>query len=212
MFIVHNGIDHRVPRVDPWLTEESCNEPRGANMVSQNEALTKDKANLEGYRQNPGYQADRQSATTTGSSFSGALREVLDLDQTVVPAFINGETRTGKGVNVRPVREQDTGLVIATGNPGASDVLVYADVTISFSAMEVYRRGELVALTRKEFQTLAYFLKNARRVISRDELLDEVWGYGSYPCTRTVDNHILRLRKKLEPEPAFPKHLRTVHA
>ncbi len=154
-------------------------------MVSQNEALTKDKANLEGYRQNPGYQADRQSATTTGSSFSGALREVLDLDQTVVPAFINGETRTGKGV--------------------------YADVTISFSAMEVYRRGELVALTRKEFQTLAYFLKNARRVISRDELLDEVWGYGSYPCTRTVDNHILRLRKKLEPEPAFPKHLRTVH-
>ena len=153
-------------------------------MVSQNEALTKDKANLEGYRQNPGYQADRQSATTTGSSFSGALREVLDLDQTVVPAFINGETRTGKGV--------------------------YADVTISFSAMEVYRRGELVALTRKEFQTLAYFLKNARRVISRDELLDEVWGYGSYPCTRTVDNHILQLRKKLEPEPARPKHFRTV--
>jgi DNA-binding response OmpR family regulator len=179
-------------------------------MVSQNEALAKEKANLEGYRQNPGYQVDRPSATTTGSSFSGALREVLDLDQTVAPAFINGETRTGKGVNVRPVRE-DTGRVIATGNPGASDVLVYADVKISFSAMEVYRRGGLVALTRKEFQTLAYFLKNARRVISRDELLNEVWGYGSYPCTRTVDNHILRLRKKLEPEPALPKHLRTVH-
>jgi DNA-binding response OmpR family regulator len=83
--------------------------------------------------------------------------------------------------------------------------------TISFSAMEVHRSGELVTLTRKEFQTLAYFLKNARRVISRDELLNEVWGYKCYPCTRTVDNHILRLRKKLEPEPDLPKHLQTVH-
>jgi DNA-binding response OmpR family regulator len=48
-------------------------------------------------------------------------------------------------------------------------------------------------------------------VISRDELLNEVWGYESYPCTRTVDNHILRLRKKLEPEPRRPRHFRTVH-
>jgi DNA-binding response OmpR family regulator len=48
-------------------------------------------------------------------------------------------------------------------------------------------------------------------VISRDELLNEVWGYENYPCTRTVDTHILRLRKKLEPEPAHPKHFHTVH-
>jgi len=49
-------------------------------------------------------------------------------------------------------------------------------------------------------------------VISRDELLNEVWGYENYPCTRTVDNHILRLRKKLETEPALPKHFHTVHS
>ncbi len=91
-----------------------------------------------------------------------------------------------------------------------ADGLVYGDVTISFSAMEVYRGGQLVPLTRKEFKTLAYLLNNARRVISRDELLNEVWGYEFYPCTRTVDNHILHLRKKLEPEPARPKHFRTV--
>jgi len=96
-------------------------------------------------------------------------------------------------------------------NPGSSDVWVCGDVMISFSAMEVHRRGQLVALTRKEVQTLAYLLQNARRVISRDELLNEVWGYESYPCTRTVDNHILRLRKKLESEPARPQHFRTVH-
>jgi DNA-binding response OmpR family regulator len=91
-----------------------------------------------------------------------------------------------------------------------ADRLVYGDVTISFSAMEVHRAGQLVALTPKEFKTLAYLLKNARRVISRDELLNEVWGHEFYPCTRTVDNHILHLRKKLEPEPARPKHFRTV--
>ena len=182
-------------------------------MVSQNEALTKDQANLERYRQNRVYQADRQSARTGSSSWP--FREILAFDQTTAPAnstsFVNGETRTGKDLNACLVRKQDTLLVIATGNPGTADVLVYGDVTISFSSMEVRRSGEVVTLTRKEFQTLAYFLRNARRVISRDELLNQVWGYKCYPCTRTVDNHILRLRKKLEPEPALPKHLRTVH-
>jgi DNA-binding response OmpR family regulator len=54
-------------------------------------------------------------------------------------------------------------------------------------------------------------IKNARRAISRDELLNEVWGYENYPCTRTVDNHILRLRQKLENDPANPEHLVTIH-
>src|SRR5712671_5897545 len=187
----------------------------GSEMVSQNEALTNDEADPESYRRKPRISSGQESAAT-GPSLSGPLKRVLQLDQTVTPtnsaAFINSETRiAGKSVNVRPVRKQHTGLVIAAENSGASDVLVYGDVTISFSAMEVHRSGELVTLTRKEFQTLAYFLKNARRVISRDELLNEVWGYECYPCTRTVDNHILRLRKKLEPEPALPKHLQTVH-
>jgi DNA-binding response OmpR family regulator len=96
-------------------------------------------------------------------------------------------------------------------SPSAPDMFVFGQVTVSFSAMETRRRGQLVALTRKEFKTLAYLIKNARRVISRDELLDQVWGYQSYPCTRTVDNHILRLRIKLEAEPARPKHFLTVY-
>jgi DNA-binding response OmpR family regulator len=96
-------------------------------------------------------------------------------------------------------------------SPSAVDMFVFGEVTVSFSAMETQRNGQLVALTRKEFKTLAYLIRNARRVISRDELLNEVWGYQSYPCTRTVDNHILRLRVKLEKDPASPKHLLTVH-
>jgi DNA-binding response OmpR family regulator len=62
-----------------------------------------------------------------------------------------------------------------------------------------------------EFKTLKYLAQNTRRVISRDELLNEVWGYENYPNTRTVDNYILRLRKKLEKDPSRPIHFRTVH-
>jgi DNA-binding response OmpR family regulator len=96
-------------------------------------------------------------------------------------------------------------------NPSATDTFEFGGVKGCFSTMEVHRNGWPVILTCKEFKTLAYLIKNPRRVISRDELLNEVWGYENYPCTRTVDNHILRLRKKLETEPAHPKHFHTVH-
>jgi DNA-binding response OmpR family regulator len=96
-------------------------------------------------------------------------------------------------------------------NPNATDTFEFGGVKGCLSTMEIHRNGRPVILTCKEFKTLVYLIKNPRRVISRDELLNEVWGYQHYPCTRTVDNHILRLRKKLEPEPAHPKHFHTVH-
>jgi DNA-binding winged helix-turn-helix (wHTH) protein len=89
--------------------------------------------------------------------------------------------------------------------------LVFGDVKVSFSSMEASRKGKPVTLTALEFKILKYLVQNARRVISRDELLNQVWGYENYPCTRTVDNLILRLRQKLEREPARPVHIRTVH-
>jgi DNA-binding response OmpR family regulator len=92
-----------------------------------------------------------------------------------------------------------------------NNVVVFGDVIVSFSALEVLRKGQPVVLTALEFKTLKYFIQNARRAISRDELLNEVWGYENYPCTRTVDNHILKLRQKLEPNPSRPVHFRTVH-
>jgi DNA-binding response OmpR family regulator len=97
-------------------------------------------------------------------------------------------------------------------NPNAIDTFEFGGVKVCFSTMEIHRNGRPVILTRKEFKTLAYLIKNPRRVISRDELLNEVWGYENYPCTRTVDNHIWKLRKKLETEPAHPKHFHTVHS
>jgi len=97
-------------------------------------------------------------------------------------------------------------------NPNLTDTFEFGRVKGCFSTMEIHRNGQPVVLTCKEFKTLAYLIKNPRRVISRDELLNEVWGYENYPCTRTVDNHILKLRKKLETEPAHPKHFHTVHS
>jgi DNA-binding response OmpR family regulator len=94
----------------------------------------------------------------------------------------------------------------------ASVSLVSFDgITVDFKKMEVVREGKVVVLTAQEFKTLQFMVQNADRVISRDELLNEVWGYQNYPSTRTVDNHILKLRQKLERDPASPVHFRTVH-
>jgi DNA-binding response OmpR family regulator len=78
--------------------------------------------------------------------------------------------------------------------------------------MEVTRGGQSVSLTAQEFKTLQFMTQNAERVISRAEFLSEVWGYENYPCTRTVDTHIQTLRHKLERDPAYPMHFKTVHS
>jgi len=88
---------------------------------------------------------------------------------------------------------------------------VFEDVVVDFSSMDVSRSGERVPLTAKEFKTLEFLTRNAQRVVSRDELLNGVWGYQNYPYTRTVDNHILKLRQKLESNPSDPAHFLTIH-
>jgi DNA-binding response OmpR family regulator len=96
-------------------------------------------------------------------------------------------------------------------NSNATNTFEFGGVRGCLSTMEIHRNGRPATLTSKEFRLLAYLIKNPRRVISRDELLKKVWGYENYPSTRTVDNHILKLRKQLELEPADPKHFHTVH-
>lgn len=91
------------------------------------------------------------------------------------------------------------------------EVFSFDDVEVSFSKMELHRKGQLVPLTRQEFKMLRFFLNNQDRVVSRTELLNEVWGYNNYPTTRTVDTHMLRLRQKLEKEPDDPVRFQTVH-
>jgi DNA-binding response OmpR family regulator len=88
---------------------------------------------------------------------------------------------------------------------------VFGDVRINFPEMVAYRKDEPVKLNNLEFKLLKYFIQNPRIAISRDQLLNQVWGYENYPCTRTVDNHILKLRQKFERDPSKPEHFLTVH-
>jgi len=89
--------------------------------------------------------------------------------------------------------------------------LMFGDVEIDFTSMEAKRDGSNVSMTAQEFKLLRFLAQSPEHVISREELLNEVWGYQNYPSTRTVDNHILRLRQKLEPDPANPRYFVTVH-
>ena len=87
----------------------------------------------------------------------------------------------------------------------------FGDCEIDFLKMIARKSGKIISLTAHEFKLLRFFTKNPERVLSRDELLSDVWGYNSYPTTRTVDNQILKLRQKLESDPASPRHLQTIY-
>ncbi|HTF70359.1 MAG TPA: response regulator transcription factor [Edaphobacter sp.] len=95
--------------------------------------------------------------------------------------------------------------------PNESHIVRFGQVRIDLLAMDVFLSDRPVRLTAMEFKVLKFFLSNPNRVISRDDMLNQVWGYENYPCTRTVDNQILKLRQKLEAEAGRPVHFRTVH-
>jgi DNA-binding response OmpR family regulator len=87
----------------------------------------------------------------------------------------------------------------------------FGEIYVDFKKQEATKGKKKIDLTAKEFQLLKYFVEREGEVISRDQLLDSVWGYDALPTTRTVDNYILSLRKKIEKNPSTPKHLITVH-
>jgi DNA-binding response OmpR family regulator len=84
-------------------------------------------------------------------------------------------------------------------------------IEIDFENLRATSRGRPIEMTPKEFEILRLLIRNRSRVVSRERLLNEVWGYDAFPTTRTVDTHILNLRKKLEDDPGNPKHLISVY-
>jgi two-component system alkaline phosphatase synthesis response regulator PhoP len=99
----------------------------------------------------------------------------------------------------------------SSSQPLTAEVYKFSDVEVNVRSNEVRRNGELVDLSSKEFALLAYFIAHPVETLSRDRLLDAVWGYENYPSTRTVDTHIVHLRQKLEPNPEEPRFILTVH-
>ena len=87
----------------------------------------------------------------------------------------------------------------------------FGNITIDFKRLEVFKNSDPVKLSSKEYDVIRFFIEHEGEVVSRDMLLNEVWGYDIFPTTRTVDNLILNLRKKIEDDQSNPKHLLTMH-
>jgi two-component system alkaline phosphatase synthesis response regulator PhoP len=99
----------------------------------------------------------------------------------------------------------------ATPHTPVSEIYRFSDVEVNVRSNQVLRAGRQVELSAKEFALLAYFVAHPAETLTRDKLLDAVWGYENYPNTRTVDTHIVHLRQKLEPNPEEPRFILTIH-
>jgi DNA-binding response OmpR family regulator len=99
----------------------------------------------------------------------------------------------------------------AQGLPKNSVEFAFGEVEVNLKSCQVSRKGKALEFSSKEFDLLKFFLNHPGETLSRDRLLEEVWGYDRFPTTRTVDAHIVRLRQKVEPKPDEPRFILTVH-
>ena len=102
-------------------------------------------------------------------------------------------------------------LLRRTPPPQSADVYRFGEITVDFRKAEVVRDGQQIELSAREFKLLKYFVEHRGATLSRDELLNEVWGYNAMPSTRTVDVHVAWLRQKLEDNVRHPQFILTVH-
>ena len=160
--------------------------------------------------------------------YSPSLRAMLESDNYHLALLPRVDVQRARGSPAQSVSASDRSVIlpfswkklVRRGFESLRDsytvaehrVARFGDVCVDFAGREVRRlSGEPIKLLNQEFKTLHCFLSHPERVFSRDELLHEAWGYENYPTTRTVDNHVLRLRQKLERDPARPIHFQTIH-
>ena len=130
----------------------------------------------------------------------------------VVGLELGADDYVTKPFSVRELMARVKAVLRRVSAPAAApDVYRFSDVEVNIRSNEVKRDGHVVDLSAKEFALLAYFIAHPVETLSRDRLLDAVWGYENYPNTRTVDTHIVHLRQKLEPNPEEPRFILTVH-
>lgn len=141
------------------------------------------------------------------------LSAISDVADKVLLLEMGADDYVTKPFSPRELMARVQAAIRRTKSPrnGHAVTVSFGRVTADFSAMVFARAGEPVILTAQEIKLLRYFIEHPDRVISREELLNEVWGYTAYPTTRTVDNQVMKLRQKLEQDPANPVHLRTMH-
>jgi DNA-binding response OmpR family regulator len=101
--------------------------------------------------------------------------------------------------------------VLRRASPDVLKVITFGDVQVDLEKRAITRNGRELKITPSEYKLLAYFLENPDRVLTRDMILNSVWGYEGFPNTRTVDAHVVKLRQKLEADANVPRHFITVH-
>jgi DNA-binding response OmpR family regulator len=138
------------------------------------------------------------------------LSSGVDLWENVLLLELGADDYVSKPFSPPELLARLRALIRRSGRTSPRETFNFSDIEVIIPEMKVTRNNRSVSLMLKEFQTLKFLLRNPHRVLSREELLKEVWGYENYRFTRTVDNHILRLRQKLEPDPSKPVHFRTV--
>jgi DNA-binding response OmpR family regulator len=150
----------------------------------------------------------RRQTSTLPIVVLSAATDVLDK---VMLLELGADDYVGKPFSPRELLARVRVAIRQTRKTDACDLVTFNGVCVDFARMEVRFEGQVVELTAQEFKLLKFFVQNAERVISRDELLREAFGYQDYSSSRTVDNHIVKLRQKLERDPANPIHFHTVH-
>ena len=139
------------------------------------------------------------------------LSAITDVADKVLLLELGADDYVTKPFSPRELTARVQAAIRRQRKPALPTVYRFADCEVDFKKMTARRNGEPVILTAHEFKLLKFFTDNAEHVLTREAMLNEVWGYNSYPTTRTVDNQILKLRQKLEPDPARPKHLLTIY-
>jgi DNA-binding response OmpR family regulator len=189
------------------------------------EVMPTGKAGLEAYLASPpsavvldlrlpgigGYDLCREIKKKTPSLPVIVLSAKADVADKVLLLELGADDYVTKPFSPRELLARVRAALRRNQRSESGDFLAFHDVTVNFAKMELTRAGHVIPMTAQEFKILKFFAQNPGRVFTRSELLNEVWGYQHYPSTRTVDNHIWKLRLKLEDDPAKPAYFQTVH-
>jgi len=159
----------------------------------------------------PGRDVCREIKTTAPAVPVIVLSAASDVMDKVLLLELGADDYVTKPFSPKELLARVRAAVRRSSRPTVSEIFTFDGVVVDFLQMQVTREGQEVTLTPQEFKIVKFMAQNPGRVMSREELLNTVWGYQNYPTTRTVDNHILKLRQKLETDPANPIHFRTVH-